>query len=588
MPPSRTEPEARTKRRRRVYACDSCYRKKIKCDGTLPRCDWCFHHSIPCTYTRNQEVATPNLRNAQEQEKSTPEIFYTPPAPQPVVPQGFGTDLCFAGQSLGNICGFNGLPFFSPGGLKWIRERTGDNASLDSYSSNAPHVWPPTLTRDEHESRERVELPDKKVIRQHLEAYQMSIHGQLFPFLNPPCFEHTIRAAYDGELSELSPSVICARGCIFGFMAMASYLTVPPREDAIMSADKYAREVQDMLSDISREPVTLDGLQAVIMLCFCCTALSGDVFKMELLLSWAVRYIFHLKGNLYPTIAKGEHAHAKLHVRNLFWICFIQDKFFGLRTGLTPLFDPMNCDLTLPGCEHGHSDPRSFHPSHSHKPSGFTTIIRLSIVQSEIYRGLYSCPALRQSDAELLATIRRLDSALEEWWSSVPVFTDDIQNDPTMADLLFKMQYHYCMSAIHQTSSRCTAWVRNQDTRVAGSSLAISIGASRAVLNRFLDTSPQLLGQFLMFCLPELTTSNIHLFSNILTNPLDRASWTDLELMRITTRHVKDHLWQEAPASFTAQVKLVERFMGDLQRLAECAIVKAQRERGLDRIITER
>jgi hypothetical protein len=58
--------------------------------------------------------------------------------------------------------------------------------------------------------------------------------------------------------------------------------------------------------------------------------------------------------------------------------------------------------------------------------------------------------------------------------------------------------------------------------------------------------------------------------------------------MRVTSRHVDDHLWQEAPASFTAQVKLVERFMGDLQRLAECAIVKAQRERRLDRVITER
>jgi hypothetical protein len=83
------------------------------------------------------------------------------------------------------------------------------------------------------------------------------------------------------------------------------------------------------------------------------------------------------------------------------------------------------------------------------------------------------------------------------------------------------------------------------------------------------------------FCLPELTTSNIHMFSNILTNPLDRASWTDLELMKATSRHVENHLWQEAPASFTAQVKLVKRFMGDLQRLAVCAIVKAQRERGI-------
>jgi hypothetical protein len=37
MPPSRTEPEARTKRRRRVYACDSCYRKKVpKAQSPVP------------------------------------------------------------------------------------------------------------------------------------------------------------------------------------------------------------------------------------------------------------------------------------------------------------------------------------------------------------------------------------------------------------------------------------------------------------------------------------------------------------------------------------------------------------------------
>jgi hypothetical protein len=68
-------------------------------------------------------------------------------------------------------------------------------------------------------------------------------------------------------------------------MAMASYLTVPPREDAIMSADKYAREVQDMLSDISREPVTLDGLQAVIMLVGTLpTFLSHAFFMSQLIL----------------------------------------------------------------------------------------------------------------------------------------------------------------------------------------------------------------------------------------------------------------------------------------------------------------
>ncbi|KAL3459195.1 hypothetical protein BJX64DRAFT_265205 [Aspergillus heterothallicus] len=603
MPPSRIGDEGRTRRRRRVYACDSCYRKKIKCDGTQPKCDWCHHHSIPCTYTRNPESAALGSHRKELRYGSTP----SPPSsdtsctvkpvsrshsiprhpvnttgPQAVAPQGFGTDLCFAGQSLGNICGFNGLPFFSPGGLKWIKERTGGDNSLDCYSAGGPHVWPPMSTSDELRNRIRVGLPVKRVLRQHLEAYQMSIHGQLFPLVNPPCFEHTIRTAYDGELSDISPSVTCAKACVFGFMAMASYITDQPHEETMMNADKYAREVQDLLPHISMEPVTLDGLQALLMLGFCCTALSGDVLKIELLLSWAARYIFHLKGNLYPTVIDGEHVHAKLHVRNLFWVCFMQDKMFGLRTGLPPLFDPMNCDLTLPDCTHPDTDPRNFHPSHKQKPSAFITIIRLCIVQSEIYRGLYSCPALRQSDAELLATIRRLDSALEDWWSSVPVFCpeDAANGDAMMADFLFQMQYHYCMAAIHQTSSRCTAWALNQDTRAAGSSLALSIGASRAVLTKFLETSPQHLGHFLMFCLPELTTSTIHLFSNILTNPHDHSSRADLNLMKESSRHVERHLWQQAPPSFTGQVRLVERFMGDLQRLAECAIVKAQREKG--------
>lgn len=29
---------------------------EIKCDGALPKCDWCHHHSIPCTYARNEDL----------------------------------------------------------------------------------------------------------------------------------------------------------------------------------------------------------------------------------------------------------------------------------------------------------------------------------------------------------------------------------------------------------------------------------------------------------------------------------------------------------------------------------------------------
>ncbi|KAL1843555.1 hypothetical protein VTJ49DRAFT_1148 [Mycothermus thermophilus] len=36
----------------RKRACDSCYQRKIQCDAATPRCDWCRHHDLPCTFNR--------------------------------------------------------------------------------------------------------------------------------------------------------------------------------------------------------------------------------------------------------------------------------------------------------------------------------------------------------------------------------------------------------------------------------------------------------------------------------------------------------------------------------------------------------
>ncbi|KAL4863514.1 hypothetical protein BDV12DRAFT_206449 [Aspergillus spectabilis] len=579
--------KGRTKRRRRVYACDSCYRKKIKCDGASPKCDWCYHHNIACTYTRNQEHSGPRPRRSpiirtkrspslsgnstpiepeSHKESRTP---YPTPGPQAVAPLGFGSNMCFAGQSLGSIGGFNGLPVFSPSGIRWIKERTGEDVSLDMYRGG-PLGTAASNTADIRDN-ESLPLPDVFIIRALLAKFKTSIYYQLFPMINSACFEYTILAAYGQEVSDISPSIASAKACILAFMALTSFLASSTQEGAIMNVDRYARAAQDLLPEVFQS-VTLDGLQAILMLCFCFQAISADILKIELHLSCAARFIFHLKGNLYPRSREGDPLGTKLHVRNLFWIAFLLDKILGLRIGLQPLFDMTSCDLTLPEIHEPDSinqqDNRPFH-----------TFIRLCILQSEIYLGLYCVPALQKGDADLLATIRTLDSKLEEWRSSVPKFSHDPDSDQIMADFLFAMQYHYCMSAIHQTSSRCTAWALNQDTHAAGSSLAISIASSRSLLFNFLDAKPHLLGHHLMLCLPELTVSTIHLFSNILMNPLDTRSTEDLRLMRRTLTLVGKHLWQQSPPSFSSQVRLAERFMGDLQGLAECAIRKANREK---------
>ncbi|PKX96515.1 Zn(II)2Cys6 transcription factor [Aspergillus novofumigatus IBT 16806] len=564
----------RPRRTRRTYACDSCSIKKIKCDRATPQCDWCYHHNIPCTFTRDRDSSRSCLRQTRSDKRTLPEVPFPECGPQAVVPQGFGTDICLAGQTLGNICAFNGLPFFSPSGLEWIRARTGEDGSLDRYCSMRPITWP-RLTKKCTEGDRRLSLPDKSLLFEQIEAFQKSVCGQFLPLVNRTCFEYTIRAAYEKELSDISPGLFSARVCIFAFMALSSFFAGQPHVDKIVTADEYAREAQDLFPEMLNESVTLDGLQALTML-----ATSGDMLSIELMLSMATRFVFHLKGNVYPEDIEGGTLGAKMHVRNLFWICFTLDKIFSLRTGLQPFIDETNCDLTLPRMQTVTGPLESLQPfCHQHNHTMFLTLIRLSLVQSKVYHGLYSFSAQRQSDADLLATIRSLDIALDEWRSSVPTFSGrPTQNENRMADFLFEMQYHYCMAAIHQTSSRCTAWVQNQDTRVAGSSLALSVAASRSVLRKFLETDPQSEGQFLLFCLPELSTSAIHLFSNILMSPLEDRSDTDLSLMRVVLEHIGKHIWKQTPTTFTAQVRLVEEFMGDLYHLAEMAILKARRE----------
>ncbi|GFF81421.1 C6 zinc finger domain protein [Aspergillus udagawae] len=586
----------RPRRSRRTYACDSCSIKKIKCDRATPQCDWCYHHNIPCTFTRNRDSSRSSLRQPRSENSSSPsphanrsmrhgrkilpELPVPEYGPQAVAPQGFGADICLAGQTLGNICGFNGLPFFSPSGLEWIRARTGEDGSLDRYCTMRPITWPRLAEKRAGEGDRRLSLPDKSLLLEQMEAFEKSVCGQILPLVNRACFEYTIRAAYEKELSAISPGLSSARVCIFAFMALSSFFAGQPHVDKIVTADEYAREAQDLLPEMLKESVTLDGLQALAMLCLCCQATSGDMLSVELMLSTATRFVFHLQGNVYPEDIESDPLRVKMHVRNLFWFCFIHDKIFSLRTGLQPIVDIMNCDLTLPQMQSMNGQLESlqpFYPQLNH--TMFLTLIRLSLVQSKIYHGLYSFSAQRQSDADLLATIRSLDIALDEWRSSVPAFSGlSIHQENRLAEFLFEMQYHYCMAAIHQTSSRCTAWVRNQDTRAAGSSLALSVAASRSALRKFLETDPQREGQFLLLGLPELSTSAIHLFSNILMSPLEDRSDTDLSLMREVLEHIGKHIWRQTPTTFIAQVSLVEEFMGDLYHLAEMAILKARRE----------
>lgn len=85
MNPSDDEP-----RKRAARACDSCYKRKvrcsctdelcirltcqIKCDAAVPQCNWCSHHDLPCTFDR----VIQRKRKTQDEGRSVPFILRFP------------------------------------------------------------------------------------------------------------------------------------------------------------------------------------------------------------------------------------------------------------------------------------------------------------------------------------------------------------------------------------------------------------------------------------------------------------------------------------------------------------------------------
>lgn len=207
---------------------------------------------------------------------------------------------------------------------------------------------------------------------------------------------------------------------------------------------------------------------------------------MELLFATATRFVFHLGGHIFPKAVDVDEfsrrsLDLRLHIRNLFWLCYIFNQEYSLRTGLPPSLDDTHCDLTL--CETATTDAQNIGLSRC-SPL-FIPVARMAIIQSQIYRRLYSVVAQNKTDAELLSTIRDLDQLLEDWKLSIPMdVRPSLTHRPTggedIPSSIFQLQYHYCMVTIHQVSGRCMSWT--QDTRGLGSSLAISVEASRSLL----------------------------------------------------------------------------------------------------------
>lgn len=191
----------------------------------------------------------------------------------------------------------------------------------------------------------------------------------------------------------------------------------------------------------------------------------------------------------------------KGHLRNLFWLCYTFDADISLRTGQPPVIDSTYCDLSLPP---GYPDEQFWDDDRQvHWKSGACLTLpcdlRLTLIKCKTCRRLYSLDALRKSDAQLLRDIRELDDELEQWRQSIPApFRPSLSvghdtclstlarlsPEKRMQKIVMHFEYHYLMSTIHSSSSRCRASKSGTLCEMNGisSSQTLTLEASRSTL----------------------------------------------------------------------------------------------------------
>lgn len=178
--------------------------------------------------------------------------------------------LHFAGRSLGTINSNTGIPVFSDEGQRWIRSRTGENASLErigalsrSWHSSTHSAWdsPPSM----HSTRTSIELPDRRIVEAYLDLYQHAFTCHIFPVVDPLRFRNTIAVAYAPKSASSSYQEYNAQACVYAFLAFLSFFNFGDHVGQIANADEYALKAHEILTVCCLD-VSVEMLQAASLL----------------------------------------------------------------------------------------------------------------------------------------------------------------------------------------------------------------------------------------------------------------------------------------------------------------------------------
>lgn len=235
---------------------------------------------------------------------------------------------------------------------------------------------------------------------------------------------------------------------------------VPQDEDE--KAWGYLKNAMGVFSELAMRNTDLLSVQALLGMALFMQG-TPNPQPAFLLISVAIRLAhsigLHKKGtgfNLNPIEIEQR--------KRVFWIAYMLDKDLCLRAGRPPAQDDDDMNVELPDADPEDNIGNIPLAEGKGKMNLFRVMCEFAVIESNVYRRLYSAKAAKQSDGELLATIGELDQQLEEWKDRIPIdFRPEHEIRASHTPLILHIvmvhfTYYNCLTTIHRMSVHHGFW----------------------------------------------------------------------------------------------------------------------------------
>ncbi|KAF2772983.1 hypothetical protein EJ03DRAFT_348038 [Teratosphaeria nubilosa] len=702
------------KRRRIARACDMCRKKKIKCDGKMPKCSHCENYKTECIFThvekkrappkgakyieglenrlgrmesllrlsgllaeddagrtdlgtlekkleerRSAGLASNSASPAQPQvgsvvqqqstaEPRTPayqmgatsrnQLHATPPSNGsggPLTPDaGVSADKEPAKRTAKEVdaladqmCSLitnnygetryigssSGFSIFSPRGIQWVNEKTGDKSFQQMIASAASDEkqgwdhWKPEVFNDLFERRVFQPLPGKQECFALLKDY-FEHFNQMFPLFHEPTFMHLVdkhysRDPYEGSGWWASLNVALAIG--HRLRVMSNF--VGQEEDE--HAWGYLKNAMAVMTELTIRNTDLLSVQALLGMALFLQGTPNpqpSFFLVAAAIRLAHSLGLHKRGSGFG-LNDAENEQRK----RVFWIAYMLDKDICLRSGRPPAQDDDDMNVELPSenpPDNVGNVPLTVEQTAADKGGRKTmNLFRLMClfaqIQSRVYKNLYSVKASRQTDGELLNTIGDLDAELEAWKDSIPAdFRPDNEINAAHTPLILHVvvlhfAYYNCLTTIHRMSVHHGYWTsRLSEFAVQGlnsrplnprvfMSAALCVNAARTSIG-LIRYIPQGDYACVWLILYYPVSALVTLFANILQNPQDARARSDLRLMASVVSFLT--MLERDIVEANGNVRRMLSVCAEFERIATIVLSKAEKDRMNNRGVSKR